>query len=449
MWSVIENDKVQAFFEYFPDLYEYKNEIILYSNDKYSFVPRYFYKKHPMFCKLLTDEHFKPKPLDTNIVFKKQLRYAQQKAIDKLKIIYNNNGSINGIIKAIPGFGKTVLSTYIMTLFNTTTLVLIDNEKLMEQWKNCILEYTNIEEDDIGIIQGTICPTNKKIYLSMVQTLLSKIKSDLKNYYKYFRNLGINLIFVDECHKSLSGRQYVKSSLLFNTPNIIGLSATPFPSEINKILLFNTIGDIIYDNSTYDLKPQYILYKYSSGLGEKYQKQIDYLNTIDFTKGRGKYNNIIVNSESYKKAVLDICQRHPNEKIIIICFTKQQVIDISKYLSDNNIKNIQFYSGQKEVDKVNDRVLVATYKYASHGFDYKELAVLIIATPLSGKTSMIQITGRIVRESTGKTNVYVYDLIDLDFSSSLFNERVINQKISIMSKEFSCEIKHVEVINNG
>ena len=70
----------------------------------------------------------------------------------------------------------------------------------------------------------------------------SYIEKDIKSFYLKMRDLGIDLVLADECHKSTVGPKYATSALLLNTKNIIGLSATPFVESLHKLMLENTIG---------------------------------------------------------------------------------------------------------------------------------------------------------------------------------------------------------------
>jgi superfamily II DNA or RNA helicase len=116
--------------------------------------------------------------------------------------------------------------------------------------------------------------------------------------------------------------------------------------------------------------------------------------------------------------------------------TKKQLHFISDFLEKNKIKSAKLYSEENDIDKINDNVIVATYKYASHAFDHAELSRLIITTPLMGKKSLIQTIGRIVRRFEGKTNAIVYDMIDIDDKfRGIFTETIKN-KINILNNEF-------------
>ena len=58
-------------------------------------------------------------------------------------------------------------------------------------------------------------------------------------------------------------------------------------------------------------------------------------------------------------------------------------------------------------------VIVATGKYVGEGFDYPRLDTLFLALPISWKGLVAQYAGRLHRENEGKTDVRIYDYIDI------------------------------------
>lgn len=71
------------------------------------------------------DQREKGNPID--ISFKGSLRSEQQIAFDKLL-----EHDI-GILEAIPGFGKTIIGLYIMSIIQRSTLVIVHNKELFNQ----------------------------------------------------------------------------------------------------------------------------------------------------------------------------------------------------------------------------------------------------------------------------------------------------------------------------
>jgi superfamily II DNA or RNA helicase len=58
-------------------------------------------------------------------------------------------------------------------------------------------------------------------------------------------------------------------------------------------------------------------------------------------------------------------------------------------------------------------VIIATGKYVGEGFDYPRLDTLFLAMPISWKGTVAQYAGRLHRSSVGKTDVQIYDYVDI------------------------------------
>lgn len=443
MLTIIKKENLDSLLQSYPELLEYESNFLLYDNIKEQnfILPRYFKKNypHPNLIEF-KDKDFKPQNIE--IEFTGSLRPKQKELIDIISSKYSKNNKISGIIKASPGFGKTICSAYITCMLKKKTLIILDNSKLVEQWRDAYLEFTNISEDDIGYIIGKEF-NPKPITITMVQTLVSKIKNDVVNGYKLFKQQGYDLVFFDEMHKTSSTSIFGKASILLNTENIIGLSATPYGDKLHKFFMKNIVGNVIADFANYDQTPEVYFVKYDSGLFDKHGYKI--FRTNEYVKRIGLYNKVIPESKSYYKVILTLAKKivESNRTGIIIVFTKEQLVRTIEYLKQNGIESKALYSKDKAIDKTKDKLIVATYKYASHGFDYAELSCLVLATPLKGKNSLIQTIGRILRKKDGKATPIVFDLIDGGMGT-LFTD-TIPYKTKIISNEFN--VNNCKLIN--
>lgn len=418
----------------------------LHSTDDYIYLPRNILKYAPH-KDILTykDKKFQSVEIPEHN-FTSKLREEQEFIIDHIVNEYNDKKFINGILHARPGFGKTVCSIYLSTYLNKKTLIVIDTKKIVEQQKEEFLKHSDIDESEIGLIKGDVFDIeNKKVIITTPQTLASKVKNNIKEFYPLFRSIGIDLVFQDEAHKM--GTAYASASLLFNTRNVIGLSATPYLDKEKTILVKSIFDDILITYGSYDYQPTVKFIKFNSGLGEKYGRRISYLWNSNFIQARSIYNSKLHESEEWINNIYNITKNEVenNNKIIIICLTKKQLNFVYDYLKKKNITSAKLFSEKNDIDKINDNVIVATYKYASHAFDYAALSRLILATPIMGKKSLIQTIGRIVRKSDEKKDAIVYDLIDNDSNFNNIFVKSIKNKINILKNEFdNCIFENIE-----
>lgn len=444
MWTLIRAENYPNFIRCYPQLEQYQEDLKLHQVGDLIFLPRHFYRnyQHPALIRHV-DKNFQAKHLGLTFRGTLRAKEGQDKIVAPfISRILNGNGSC-GVLKARPGAGKTVMSIYIACATQKKTLITIDNTNLAEQWMNSILEFTNATENDIGWIKGDDYNVDKPFVIAMVQTLVSRVKRDVREYYTRMVQAGFSLTFMDECHRSALGPQFAKASLLINTPDIIGLSATPFVQGLHEIVMHNVIGPVLSDTKHYDMKPEIIIVKYNSELTERYGKSV--LAMSDMLKRRARYNKVIVESTKYFELLckLNAQMLHDRHRIINIVFTKDQVHKLSDHLKFNNIENRQFYSQKREVDKETDNVLVATYSYAGAGFDFKALSGCIIATPLTGRKSLIQVIGRVLRSMEGKEKPKVYILVDTGFMGTFVRD--IPKITSVLTTEFDVIVNEIDM----
>jgi len=387
-------------------------------------------------------------PGKTNFKFTGVLRTNQVPIVETIFKHLSMNNHVNGIIRARPGIGKTVVAIYVAAQMGVKTCVIVDNTSLLEQWIKAIFDFTTLTENDIGIVKQKLTVTNKPVTIAMCQSLLSKIKGNIQSAFEFIDESQFGLVFYDEVHSTSSSEKFAKVSLLFRTKNILGLSATPFQTGSAEILMKNTIGEVIYETNEYDLKPRYYMVYYDSDLGQrdggKYSRRL--LRVNDYIKRKALYNKLIVESEVYLNLIGNYTKNllKNEHRTIIICFTKKQVTSISERLTQFGVVNRRYYGEEQEIDKENDKVLVVTYSFCGKGFDMKSLSALIYATPLAGKKSLIQTCGRILRDYEGKRQPVVIDLVDMSFPFMSLKE--VKKKTKIISDEFQIPIiEHREV----
>ena len=252
------------------------------------------------------------------------------------------------------------------------------------------------------------------------------------------------LVIYDEVHATSSTSIYSKVNILFRTPNVLGLSATPFHQGMAKILMENTIGSLIFESNEYEMTPEYKMIFYNSGL----QKHSYVMNTLltDYIQKKGYYNKILVNSDIYVTLVVKLAKklREKGHNVYIVCMNKKQVEIISENLEMKGLENRRYTGDETEIDKENDNIIVSTYAFTGKGFDMSRLGGLILACPLSGKKSVIQVVGRVLRSYQGKIQPIVYDLIDLCFP--MFSLPEVKRKQSIIANEFpNCKIETINI----
>ena len=194
-----------------------------------------------------------------------ELRDNQIPIIEYFKNYMEKTKTLSGILQAAPGTGKTFMSIYLSQYFKKP-LIIVPKNILADQWKEAILQFTDLKEDEIGIIEGSdpkkiqSIIDSSKILITKPQSLTSQIKRlnvhELINIYKVF-----DLVIIDECH-NFGALGYSKTVSLFSTCNVFGLTASPWRRGINEFLLKNSTGEVLYEADAEVLTPDVFIQKY-------------------------------------------------------------------------------------------------------------------------------------------------------------------------------------------
>ena len=124
---------------------------------------------------------------DVPLFFEGKLKPEQEQAVENLL-----ENSI-GILSATTGFGKTVVAAALMTRRNTNTLIIVHRKQLIDQWKDRLLTFLNIKEQQIGQIGGGKNKQTGIIDIATIQSL--NYKGEIKELITQYGQ-----IIVDECH---------------------------------------------------------------------------------------------------------------------------------------------------------------------------------------------------------------------------------------------------------
>ncbi len=239
-------------------------------------------------------------------------REEQKPVLNFFQERMQNKHRIRGILQAPPGTGKTIMSISIAGYYRARTLVVVPNEVLADQWTAAIMSATDLKEDQIGILQGSdldklekvLFDKNKKIFIVKIQSLFSQVKHNhiyqLQQFYKY-----IDLVIYDECHNTGSATSYAKTSSLFLTPNILGLSATPYRVGLNEYLLKTSIGDVIYKLEHNNLTPNIEIHNVWTDFTEKESSRLASM-MGDYVMFLGIFNSMMKGKNQYFEYLADV-----------------------------------------------------------------------------------------------------------------------------------------------
>jgi len=284
---------------------------------------------------------------------------------DSIKAIFNKlkDGTIRGILKGLPGIGKTFLSIYLASYFKKT-LIVVPKTVLVDQWISEILSFTELKENEIQEIQGSnlkeieevLNNPNIKIVISKPQSILSQIKRintlDLINLYS-----SIDLAVIDECH-NFGALGYSKVCSILKTPNIFGVTATPKRKGLNDFLLKTSIGEVFYEAEAEVLTPKVTIQTIPQEKIPFAEKEIKILNMKrgDYIQFLTFFNMFLANKKEYFDYLAQwvYYQKAFDHKSVVLFNTIKMIKMMEKSLLQINPKlNVLALTGNSKKDALN------------------------------------------------------------------------------------------------
>ena len=359
------------------------------------------------------------------INFKGSLRVEQEKA--ESKMLENENG----ILLAPTAFGKTILAISLMSKIKRNTLILVDKLTLIDQWKEKILAFTDLKEEDVGIFKTGKRKLTGKVDIVSIKSLESK-EMDESIYFKY------GLVIIDEVHHVAADTLF-SSIRKLHSKRIYGLTATLKRSDKNENRIKKLLGDVLYEVKERNTSFRRILHPIIANFNRDLQcfksekANIDYNKLVQELYLDEDRNNLILDTLLpliNKKNILVLSERVEHCEILLnlinsrVNFKNTFLINGSMPKKDQD-KFKEFLNSLNEEDKV---LIISTGKYIGEGFDLARLDTLFVTMPIKWEGTLQQYVGRLHRENENKNEVHVYDFVDLKISifERMFDARLNN-----------------------
>ena len=367
--------------------------------------------------------------IETDYKFNGKLNKKQERVMKEL--LKNDTG----VLCATTGFGKTVVSAKIISELKTNTLIIVNRNNLLEQWKEKLSYFLDINKKEIGQIGASKENPNGKLDVASFQSLFKK--DNLEELIKVY-----GLVIIDECHHA-AAYSFEKVLKAVRSKYVYGLTATPTRKDGWHKIIYMQCGDIRVRASNRELKQNKEMehevivkktnYKYIP-TEEKDKMQIsEILNDMCHNTFR---NSIII--EDIKKSIEEgripivLTERVEHLKILKESLEKLEIpiIIYKGKMGKKKTKEIQEII--KEADEKNrSRIILATSSSIGEGFDDSRLDTLFLTMPVSWKGRIIQYVGRLHREHEGKEKVIVYDYLDnMKVLEKMYNRRLKGYNIA-------------------
>lgn len=370
-----------------------------------------------------TDETTYQKSID--IEFNGELRGEQQAAVDALL------SETTGTLSATTAFGKTVIGAHLIAQRKMNTLILVHRTNLLEQWRERLQEFLTINEEPfveytptgrkrkkeiIGQIGAGKTSLSGVVDVAVIQSLITKgeVKDLVKDY---------GMVIVDECHhvSAFSFEQVLKA---VNAKYVYGLTATPTRKDGHHPIIYMQCGKIRYQVDAKEqaekrpfnhvLVPRFTRFlKPSHREGDTWYMPDVYQDLQESEQRNQLLVRDVVEAVAQGRTPLILSERTDHVRMLASELEKQvnNVIVLlggaSRKQSREALQRIHALAANESF------VIVATGRYVGEGFDLPRLDTLFLAMPVSWKGTVQQYTGRLHRLFDNKTEVQVYDYVDI------------------------------------
>jgi superfamily II DNA or RNA helicase len=354
----------------------------------------------------------KEKPLNKSQVI------STAKALDFLAEEYGT------IIVGEPAEGKTLMGVWIICELKVKTVVLVHKDSLIEQWRESLLELTDIKESEIGLLQNGKFKDGKVVIGSQASLMRETISSEVNKLFPFK--------IQDEVHR-IGATMFLKSFTRFNSRYVLGLSATPDREDkLERLYFFHTSDNLVLHTAVRRVPAKYFSVKYTNK--KTYWKQHSHytpyrtalLHNLEIDADRNNLlMSLLVTAVDDGRTVLavgthiihlekflDVVRNHYSNKNVLRFFGARKLTKAEK---SDGIKQ-EKYTDPKREELLKADIIIATFKKAMEGVDIPPIDTLLFLSPFGSKVTLKQVIGRIERAYPDKKQPIVIDLFDTKYA---------------------------------
>jgi len=343
----------------------------------------------------------------------------------QVEIINHFLKNLQGLQEVATGAGKTLITAVLSHKAEAygRTIVIVPNKDLVTQTEE---DYKNLGLD-VGVLYGERKEYDKTHTICTWQSLAileKKTKNDeapipVDEFMK-----DVVCVMVDEVHKAKADvLRNLLGGVFANVPIRWGLTGTIPKEEHEYAGVVSTLGSVINQLSASDLQEQGVLANLD----------INVLQLIDTHVGFNSYAQELkwlVTSPERIEFLSDMVRNltGSGNTLILVDRIKTGQLLIEKnpdwVFVSGEMKSADRKTEYKEVSKMDNKVIVATYGVASTGINIPRIFNLILLEPGKSFVRVIQSIGRGIRKAQDKDYLQVFDITStLKYSKRHLTER--------------------------
>ena len=329
------------------------------------------------------------------------------------------------------GKGKTYVAIAMVSYLHQRSIMITSNNDWIQQWRRNILEYTNIKDDEIYILNGStsiIRLIRGDVDISKIKFLMSTHatihafagKRGWEAISALFDHIRVGLKIYDEAHLNFDNMCMI--DFYTNTYRTLYLTATPARSDYGENIVYQlalkSVPKINLFNEDKDPHTKYISINFNSHPTP--QQVSACINAYGFD--RLKYIKYIIKQPCFYKMLyilLDYSLKMEG-KILIYIGLNEAIDTVYQWMNYNFPMlrgNIGIYNStipkESKAAQLENKVILSTMKSCGAAMDISGLKCTIaLADPTGSLVLARQALGR-----TRANNTYFLDVVDNGFAS--------------------------------
>lgn len=308
----------------------------------------------------------------------------------------------DGVLCLRCGAGKTVVCIHALSRLETPALVLVNDKGLAEQWVEEIIEFTNLQREDIGFIgDGEFRWEGKPITLALVQTVAGRVRAGTlpREVVEWF-----GVVVADEAHTT-AGPAFFGLALKPFHGRRYGLSATPRREDAFDSLLRYSLGRVIY---TY-LEPELTPLIYFRRLPTKLNlRDVFVQNAVTDISGelhlQRLYSYLATREDRMGLIIKEIRSAIKQQREVLVLSQSRAVLDrLEQAFPEAGVVHGGVTDRRERLRRIREHnPVIAVSTLGRQALNKPKLDTLMVLEPYSKPGMLQQLLGRIQRNYEGK-----------------------------------------------